>query len=92
MSRSGSAQSAAVTRVATSTTSATIVAGGGRGTRYIYNDSAGNLYTLLGTGTASATNFTHKLATNSGVHVEGFGGPIQGVLDAGTGNAQVTEW
>lgn len=58
----------------------------------MYNDSAGNLYVLLGTGTASATNFTYKLATNTGIHVEGFGGAIQGILDAGSGNAQVTEW
>lgn len=92
MSRSGSTQTAAPNRVPTSATSAAIASAGGRGTRYVYNDSVNKLYVLLGTGTASATNFTFLLATLTGQLIEGFGGPVQGVLDTGTGNAQVTEW
>lgn len=92
MAASNAAQSVNNPRVPTSTTSAQLVAGGGRRTRVIMNDSAGNLFVLLGTGTASASAFTYKVAAGASVTVEGFGGPIQGVLDAGAGNAQITEW
>jgi len=92
MTASGNRQTAAVTRPATSTTTATLVTGGGKATRYIFNDSANKLYVLLGAGTASVTNFTFLLLTQTGTVVEGFGGAIQGILDTGTGNAQMTEW
>lgn len=92
MGVSNVAQTTTPVRTATSTTSAQIAAGGAGRTRYIYNDSAGVLIVALGAVAASATNFTYKLAANTGQHVEGFGGPVQGVLDTGTGNAQVTQW
>lgn len=86
------AQTPAVTAVATSTTTATIVAAGSKRTRVIFNDSAGILYVLLGTGVAASTLCSYKLAAGTTVTVDRFGGPIQGVLDAGTGFARVTEW
>jgi len=92
MTASGSRQSAGVTRPPTSTTSAALATGGGRGTRYVFNDSAGKLYVLFGTGTASATNFSLLIPTQTGQVIEGFGGALQGILDTGTGSAQITEW
>jgi hypothetical protein len=92
MTASGSRQSAGVTAPATSTSTAALSSGGGKATRYIFNDSAGKLYVLLGTGTASATNFSFLIPTQTGQVVEGFGGAMQGVLDTGTGFARISEW
>lgn len=93
MAASGSTTTATVARVATSTTSATLLAaGGGQRSTIVVNESAGNLYLLLGTGTASASNYSLKMATNTATTVEGFDGAFQGVLDAGSGNAQITTW
>jgi len=85
-------QTAVIGRVATSTTSAQLAAGGTGRARYIYNDSAGVLLVSFSTSAASATAFTFRLAANTGQLVEAYGGPIQGILDTGTGNAQVTQW
>lgn len=92
MATGGGTQTAAVTAPATSTTSALIAGAGTKRYRIIFNDSAGVLYVLLGTGTASATNCSYKLAAGASTVVEGFGGAVQGVLDTGTGNARVTEY
>ena len=92
MTASGSRQTAGVTRVATSTTSAALVSGGGRATRYVFNDSAGKLYVRFGSAAAVATDFTLLIPTQTGQVIEGYGGPLTGILDTGTGNAQITEW
>lgn len=92
MGVSNAPQAATPARVPTNTASAQLIAGGTGRSRYIYNDSAGVLSVALGSTAASATNFTLKLAANTGILIEGFGGPIQGILDTGTGNAQVTSW
>ncbi len=92
MSASVNAQNATVTRVATSTSSVELRAAGagGRGC-VIHNDSAGVLYVKYGTA-ASATSFTYRLATQTAVELPQplYGGVIHGVLDTGTGNAQVS--
>lgn len=86
-------QTSAVTAPATSTVSATLVAASGaRRTRYVFNDSAGILYVRLGSGAASTTDFSFKLAAGTGTVIEGYGGQVTGVLDTGTGAARVTEW
>jgi hypothetical protein len=92
MAASNAPQTATIARVATSTVSAQLRAGGAGRSCYIYNDSAGVLSVALGSSAASATNFTFELAANTGILLEGFGGPIQGILDTGTGNAQITTW
>jgi hypothetical protein len=92
MTASGSRQAAGVTRVPTSTTSATLVSGGGKGTRYVFNDSAGKLYVRFGAGPAVATDFSLLIPTQTGQVIEGYGGALQGILDTGTGNAQITDW
>jgi hypothetical protein len=92
MAASNAPQAATVARPGTSTTSAQLRTGGAGRSCYVYNESAGVLSILYGTGTASATNYTLKLAANTGTLIEGFGGPLQGILDTGTGNAQITTW
>lgn len=97
MSASIGAQSATVSRTATSTTSASLLAATGqRRGFYVANDSAGKLYLLFGTGTASATNYTVLLAAGASYEQHAgtgtYAGPLQGALDTGTGNAQITWW
>lgn len=81
-----------VTRVATSTASAQLLAlTGGRKGALIYNDSTGKLYVKFGT-TASLTDFTFRLDPG-GIYemTVVYTGRIDARLDAGTGNAQITE-
>lgn len=97
MSATVGAQTTTVTRVATSTSSATIAnAQSGRRGYIIVNDSAVVLYVLFGTGSASATNYSVQLAAGATYeHVYGtaaYAGPIQAITASSTGNAQVTIW
>lgn len=80
------------TRTATSTTDASILAANTeRLAATVYNDSTGNLYVNLGAA-ASATAFVIKLAAGDYWEVPGgYTGAVHGVLDAGTGNANVAE-
>lgn len=61
----------------------------------IANDSTAILYVLLGTGTASATNYTFALAAKATVAsdrtITGYTGAIQGFWAAANGFAYVTE-
>lgn len=78
-------------RVATSTTSAQLIAANAsRKKVVIHNDSAGILYVKFGT-TASATDFTYRLASQTDKAITKYTGRIDGILDTGTGNAQVSE-
>lgn len=81
------------TRVATSTTSATLLAANAaRLGAVIVNDGPKLLYVKFGT-TASATSYTYKLAPDDRVEVPfNFTGRIDAVLASGTGNAQITEF
>lgn len=64
----------------------------------IYNDSSALLYLLLGTGTASTTNFTVILGGNGsgiGGYYElpfNYTGIVKGIWASATGNARVTEF
>lgn len=87
------ASNSTITRVATSTVTAVVLAAnGGRKGFIIHNDSAVDLYLKFGA-TASATSFTIKLTTfqtyESGLLV--YTGVIHAILASATGNAQVTE-
>lgn len=61
----------------------------------IANDSTSILYVLLGTGTASATNYTFALAAKGTVAADrtitGYTGAVQGVWASANGSALVTE-
>lgn len=59
----------------------------------VFNDSTATLFLLLGPGTASATNFTHKLA-GGGMYEVPFEcqDRVAGVWDAVNGAARVTEF
>ncbi len=87
-------QTASISRVATSTTTAELRAAsaGGKGC-VIHNDSAGVLFVKFGA-TASATSFTYRLASQTSLELPQpvYGGVIHGILDTGTGNAQVTTY
>lgn len=90
-----SSRSATVTSPAMSTTSAALTAGGTNpSVRYIANTTGQILYILLGTGTASATNYTIQLAAGATWESPApfYNGPIQGVMATGTGNATVTAY
>lgn len=61
----------------------------------IANDSTSILYVLLGTGTASATNYTFAIAAKGTIAsdrtVTGYTGAIQGIWATANGFAMVTE-
>jgi hypothetical protein len=86
------AGTSAVTRVATSNASASLLAS--TATRLgatIVNESTHKLYIKLGAA-ASVTSYTVILAANGYYEVPfDYTGAIDGILDAGTGNAQITE-
>lgn len=87
------ASNATVTRVATSTVTAAILAANGARKGFIINnESAVDCYLKFGA-TASATSYTIKLTTGqiyeSGLLV--YTGVIHAILASSTGNAQVTE-
>lgn len=90
-----SAQTATVSRVATSGTTAVLFAAAGTtiGGRAIFNDSAAVLYVKFGA-TASATDYTVQIG--AGGYFEfpftRYGGVVHGILSTGTGNAQCTSW
>jgi hypothetical protein len=73
----------------TSTSSSSIVSSGSRKAITIYNAGAGDLYVLLGTGTASSTNYSFVVGVSDLVTVANFTGALQGIFSA-TGTAQVS--
>ena len=86
------AGTAAITRVATSNASASLlVANANRLGATIVNDSGHKLYIKFGA-TASTTSYT-VLVPAAGYYEVPFDytGAIDGILDSGTGNAQITE-
>lgn len=59
----------------------------------IYNDSTDTLYVLFGSGTASSTNFTHQMASESLLEiVPDMDAEIKGIWTGTNGAARVTEW
>ncbi len=90
------ASAAAVTQVASSATSVALkAANANRKGITIANDSTAILYVLLGTGTASSTNYTFAIAAKATVAsdrtITGYTGAIQGIWAAANGFAYVTE-
>lgn len=86
----------AVTSVASAAASTTLKAANAARTGIIIaNDSTSILYVLLGTGTASATNYTFAIPAKGTVPtdrtVNGYTGAIQGIWSAANGFAMVTE-
>jgi len=84
-------------RAVSSTTSAELLAANGqREGLTVFNDDANTLYLLFADGTASATNYTVRVA--GGGYVESlpgfvYTGAVNGVWDVdGTGAAQITEF
>jgi hypothetical protein len=85
------ASSVTISRVATSTTSATLISSNSsRKKAVIVNDSTSILYVKYGT-TASATSYTYKLQSDDTLEETNYTGRIDGILDTGTGNAQTTD-
>jgi hypothetical protein len=87
----------AVTAVASSATSGSLVAGNtSRRGLVIENSDANRLYVLLGPGTASATNYSFSLAQNENSGIYGIGdytGDVTGVWAGdGSGYAMVSVW
>lgn len=87
------AETAAITRVATSTASAMLIDFNPmRRTLLIFNDSNRILYLKFGT-TASIVDYTLPVPPNDRVVIQGseWSGRVDGILNTGTGFAQVTE-
>jgi len=75
----------------TSTTSATLKASNsGRKLLTIYNEGAGNLHILYGSGTASTSNYSVRLATGDYLEVDNYTGQLTAIF-ASAGTARVTE-
>lgn len=90
------AATATLTNVSTSTASASLLASNtSRKGVVIYNDAATAVLYIKFGATASATSFTYYLAAKETIELPGAGvlytGAIDGILDAGTGTARVTE-
>lgn len=93
MSTTGS-QTATLASVATSTSTAVLLAASGaRKGAIIVNDSAGVLSVAFAA-TATTSAYSVRLATNTQYELTTpiYGGVISGILDTGTGNARVTSW
>ena len=84
--------------VASTTTSTTLLAAhdsnlARRNAVVVQNDDANRLYVLLGTGTASSTNYSFSLAQNENALLPDYQGALTGIWAAdGSGNAQVTAY
>lgn len=74
-----------------STSSATLKASNGnRKVLTIYNEGAGNLHVLYGSGTASTTNYSVLLAAGDYLEIDKYTGQVNAIF-ATAGNARVTE-
>jgi hypothetical protein len=90
-----SKQTAVVTPVALSTTSASLLAAGGSRSNWVVSNISGQIvYLRFGSGAASATD--HSVPIAAGAYYECpiplYGGPVQAVMATGTGNVLVTTW
>lgn len=89
----GGTSTGTTTSVASSASSVTILAANAaRLGATVYNDSTQILYLLLGSGTASATNYTIQIAANGYYEAPfRFSGQLTGIWAAANGFARVTE-
>ena len=75
----------------TSTTSSTLKSSNSsRKLLTIYNEGAGNLHVLYGSGTASTTNYSVRLSTGDYLEIEKYTGQVNAIF-ATAGTARVTE-
>lgn len=82
----------ATSSVSSTTTSTTLLQASNRAGLIIENSDANRLYVLLGSGTASGSNFSFSLAQNENAHIPGYKGVVTGIWAAdGSGSALVTE-
>lgn len=65
-------------------------ASGNRKLLTIYNEGAGNLHVLYGSGTASTTNYSVRLAANDYIEINRYVGQVNAIF-AATGTARITE-
>ncbi|HWY35978.1 MAG TPA: hypothetical protein VNX68_15145 [Nitrosopumilaceae archaeon] len=87
----GSVSTATVTRVAVSTTVATLLsARPARQAAVIFNE-AGILFVLAGAG-ATATNYTWRLTANAELDISGYTGVVSAIKSAGASSAQVSDF
>ncbi len=86
------AANAALTNVATSTTSAQLLpANPDRRGAIVYNDAAATLYVKLGA-TASTTSYSYAVTPGGTLETPfGYSGRLDAILASGTGTARVTE-
>jgi hypothetical protein len=84
----------AVTAVASTTTSTTLLAANpAREHIIITNDDANALYVRLDSGTASTTAYSFKLDEGEDAKIDGYEGEVTGIWSGdGTGGARITEY
>jgi hypothetical protein len=82
----------AITKVDSSTSSATLLSNDPyRQGFVIENSDANRLYVLLDSGTASATNYSFSLAQNENARINGYKGAVTGIWASdGSGSALIT--
>jgi len=85
------ASAGSITTVAASASAVSLLAANtDRKSARIVNDSTAVLYVALGE-TASATNYTAKLAADEAFNFDGYTGAVSGIWASATGNARITE-
>jgi hypothetical protein len=85
------ASTATITRVATSTTAATLLAANvARKKAVIMTELGTQTYIAYGS-VASATNYTYVLGATTSLEIDTWQGSISAIRASGTGNVQVTE-
>lgn len=86
----GGSAVATVTRVAVSTTVATLSASNAAKTKVIVHNETGTLYVKLGTA-ATSTDYSYRLTAQTTLEIEGYTGIVTGIKQTGATDAQVTE-
>lgn len=86
----GGSAVATVTRVAVSTTVATLSASNAAKTKVIVHNETGTLYVKLGSG-ATSTDYSYRLTAQTTLEIEGYTGIVTGIKQTGSTDAQVTE-
>jgi hypothetical protein len=86
----GGVATAVVTRVAVSTTVATLKAANSARAKLIIFNESGTLYVKYGSG-ATATDYTTVLTANAVLFIDSYTGIVTAIKASGSTNAQVTE-
>lgn len=86
----GGTPTATVSRVAVSTTVATLQASNSSRKRLVIFNESGTLFLKLGTA-ATVTDYTYRLTANTTVEVDFYTGEVTGIKATGSTFAQITE-